>query len=463
MSIPSIATIRSSPKEIKATESYRMTMNLVSVTHTETEETTGKIEIKVPYDGNIHVNNQSTRDLSAQWRYGRLPTHSRALIGYLNLNNHAKTDLDVQYGLSLRNDVIPLDIGVKERGLRYLESLVEDKFEQYSEIKYTPDALPFSPISLKFFITDEILADQFTRAIMPKFNRHMTLGFDIVLSLSPTQMKTFADQTVELFDFRMDWISIPTTEQISASIKKLNSAGKNDLEDTAVFYDAESQQVVCPKIKLIKDAEKNQYSTTLTLQLPEPMDVYQEKIFTGTVQMRYPFLLSGLNLNYYKTNGEADDLKIKTETKLFIKFRINILKQFQNKQHVPSQLFQFPRVILNEDRIEDIKAILSEEQFKIIYQKPPYSHFKNRVELRAVRQEGVGVLKLRLLLNGQPTITERERAIPGDEKFVTLFPSGGFICRIQASLPKDNRSVVNLIHKLHTIMKERFQNVSILD
>ncbi|MEM7336590.1 MAG: hypothetical protein AAF490_31210 [Chloroflexota bacterium] len=464
MAIPPIATIRCSPKEIKATESYRMKMDLVSNIKTETIETSGKIEIKVPYDGNSYVTKRSTKDLSSQWQYKRLPRRSRALIGYLNLKDHTKTDLDVQYGLSLHNDVIPLDIALKERGLQYLEGLVEDKFEQVSEIKYLPNNLHASPLSLEFFISDEIYHDEFEQNDNPKLKNYLSIGFNFILASSPAQMKLFGDEGVELLDFRMDWMTVPTTERISAVLYAVNELGEVTKEETAVSYDAEAKQLVCAKLPLLKNEQKNQYHNTLMLQVPEPMAVYKDKLFSGTAQFKYPFLLSGLKLNYYQTNGQLksnDKLEIKKETRFFLEFRLGVRNYFKSKRYVPSQLFHFPRVLLTKTRVEDIKLILEDERFTNI--RPIPTKNRNAVKLYAEREEGMATLRLQMRLIGHQAMTEREKIIPGDEKFTTKFPTGGFKCHIKAELSQDYHTVVNVISRIHARMKQRFHHVTVID
>ena len=462
---PHLLTIRSSPKEIIATEFQHLLVDLTSSMEREVLSNHGEIEILIPFDGNRHVNSQTIDDINDQKEYSQLLRNTPALIGYLNLQQYEKTDLDAKYELSLSSDMLVIDLGIKEGPLKSTDDLTSDKYAQRTELRYTPNLPKPFPISIQFHVTDEIRQENFTKQRMPKFERYLNFGFIFECSLNPDLNEELGERPIQITRLGINWPIVPSVENINAALLNLKKQSKR-----TPLYDPDKGQLVFEDVELVFNHETQKHQSSLLLiHIPEPGELYNKNLLEGTIHLEFPALYSGLKLNYFQTNGKLDkEAHIQKCTKMFVEYKLDLLKSFREKTYTPSQLLQFPNVVLDQMRVLDVQTILRDEKFVAIKPSLEDIDWESRkplepIEITAKRPEGAGTLEILIVLQGRDSKTERERAIPGDEKFITEYDTGGLVCTIQGQLPIDSRTVVNLINKIHTMMKERFRHVSILD
>lgn len=476
---------RAKPEEIKIKETFTLQISDVLSLPDEDNHGRGKIEIKVPYDGKNSINETTLKDLKEQ-----IPLYSRLKnenvhIGYIGFHDYENTDLDEQYALSLRYNLLPLKLRLKDAPFSKFEDLKNDLVEQVTVVNYATAKLNSSPIYFKLVeVTDEYDLikvsskdpykffreswEEYGNKLV-SFNPSMTLTFVLAFDAPKHAHSLLAKHPPMIADMSIEWPVATTINHVRVVLES------NDNAELArdVKYDPRSQRVRWGKIPFYPQLQKNgnyQFVTPkIQMSVREPGELFNWKEMKGELLVKFSALYSGLRLSYFNAAGKQNnDVSPDYTTEMTVSFSFDLYKKLKEKIYTPYQVIKFPRVVLNRMRIDDIATLLRDERFDIISILDDFP--ENRVGkepinylILAKRDEGDKQLILVLDLEGVPSLTEREKEIPEGEKFKSTFGTGETTCRIRGWLPNDPQLIVQQINRIHALLKHRFEHVSVLD
>ncbi|MAT97312.1 MAG: hypothetical protein CL608_09235 [Anaerolineaceae bacterium] len=478
---------RANPEEIKVKETYTFHLKDAFTLLEENDPGQGKIEIHVPFDGKNCVNRITVKDLMEQIpSFERLKNES-IRIGYIGFHGYENTDLDEEYSLSLRHNFLPLILNLEDAVFSGADDLTKDIVEQVTIVNYSVSKLNYSPIFFEFVeVTDEY--DLFEASSknpdkffleswnefgnkLVSFDPSMTLTFKLAFDVPSHAKEILKKYPPEITDMSIDWPVATTINHVRVTVVDVTSDSKELTRD--VKYDARNQRVLWGNIPFQpKMQEKGVYefsTPSIQMTIREPGELFNWKELKGKVLVRFPTLFSGLRLSYFDAAGKcAEDVAPIYSTEMNINFSFDLFEKLKQKIYTPYQVIKFPKVILNRMRIDDIATLLRDERFDIISNLDAFP--ENRVGkevinflILAKRDEGDKQLILALDLEGAPSLTEREKEIPEGEKFKSTFGTGEITCRIRGWLPNDPQLIVQQINRIHTLLKHRFEHVSVLD
>lgn len=490
---PVIARVQ--PEKIKAKETYTLHTNYgVGLPPPGENSGSGKIEMKLPFDGKTSVNKTTLKDLRKQMRLEPVPEQSEARIGHLGFHDYGGSDLDELYGLSLQHDLLPMYLPLTGDALPTVDDLTADMVEQSATALYTPAPITKSPIRFESIsVSDE--HDYISEQTQPEFeqflkrwsrnrsklgsfrtslNLSFVLAFDVPRFLQPA----LAEERPILTDMCLTWPVPAAVSDIQVLLDPPASPtadfGFADHgEPRDVKYDPRQRQLRWGNIPFVatqkEDGSYKFVTPKIQLAAYKLGELHQQNQLCGELKVKLPLLYSGLKLSYFDAVGrQVEDAPIEYETEMNVKFQFNLLALWQQKVYSPYQVIKFPRVILNRQRVNDLVTILRAKRFVITADMTAFPD--NAVGDRPIsfvvgarRQEGDSQLTLVVELVGHPSVTTREKEIPEGEKFKSTFSTGETTCHLHGRITNDLQLVMRELTDIHMRLKERFRHVSILD
>ncbi|MBN2396482.1 MAG: hypothetical protein JXC36_08500 [Candidatus Atribacteria bacterium] len=478
---------RVNPQYIKITENYNYQADISANQYIEGYGSPiGKYEIPIPYDGEKYFTLQAIKDIEKQKKNAWEQNQLEARIGYISITNYSATDLDKQLSLFLQNNVIPLDIPVKnETKLSSPEVLTNDNFICNIKQDYTPSWPDSIPLQLTVSIFDEdILSelqmsgelenlsdDQMKRVVdsvaqQVGFKRSLIFSFNLILAL-PSVIGCANDKEPPILTrMSIEW-PVATSHRL---VKLIISENSKD-SDKPIIYDPERGVIEWGDIPFLAPNKKSEGTDLFTYQAPQmllfieqPGELYQQEFLKGEIEVKIPRLFSGLKIDNFLANGQKNNIEIKRETTLYTNMNIALEDCFERKTFSPYQHIQFEGVILNDMRMNDIKTLLEDQGFVADYRQ-----FKlgdqgiERYILRSYTTKELDTLRLWMLVEGTRSKTTRRKQIPGGQTYTTEVDTGYMTIYMRGELRGYSTDLVHSMNEIQKQLKERFRHVSTID
>lgn len=208
---------RAVPRIISLTETYTYDIEISGTPQLLTRGTpSGRIEIVTPFDGEKHFSKQAFEDVEKQLGNNSGQEQIMARIGHVSLTDYAHTDLEDKANLTLRYNVLPIDILVHSNGLEGFESLRDDRHACHITLDYTPNWPETHPFSINANIFDEdtikAIEDPEERedameklAQQALLEQSLFFDFDLLLSLPGRVGHTQDNEPPELARMAIEW------------------------------------------------------------------------------------------------------------------------------------------------------------------------------------------------------------------------------------------------------------------
>jgi hypothetical protein len=165
--------------------------------------------------------------------------------------------------------------------------------------------------------------------------------------------------------------------------------------------------------------------------------------------------------------------QIEMRTLIHVDFKLLAMQLFQRRYFSPYQHLQFPNIELNKMRLADIVLLLQDLRFEtnskqVILEdgeKPNTKQGNNPKQwlITGKRTEGARTLKLWIVTEGISSGTQREKEIPGKEKYTTSLATGSMKLYIRGQIEEDMDRIIRVINQIHEKLKERFQHVMVIE
>ena len=467
----SIIFARAQPSTIRLTEHYAYGVEISANPHTEVQAVpTGRIEIMLPYDGLTYFSKQALEDLERQmpqvWEHEQV----EARIGHIALTKDGFTDLDERYDLGLHYGVLPLDVPVQTPDLRGSNPLTDDRYACRIGFDYTLRSPQAIPLDLTARIFDEeaigalyeedgeklVSLNIMTEAMrQAQFSRGLVFEFRLQLPLPGRVGRVQDDEPPILEHMALEW---PVAT--SHSNVHLKVGGR----DKPVIYNPERGVLEWSHIPFIPPREKTEgtdlyiYHTPLiTLLVDQPGELDRREQLRGMARITIPRPFSGLRLAYFNARGGQSTVDLASQTTLSVDATLFVEDLFERKGFFPYHHLQFKDIVLDNARIHDVTTLLEERGFTILKQDDVGEHNgREHYFISATRQEGLGEMRLLLLIEGTYYSTTREKTLHGGEVHTRKEATGDLSIHLRGEFTHDSARLVGVMNEIQTLLRERF-------
>ena len=199
-------------------------------------------------------------------------------------------------------------------------------------------------------------------------------------------------------------------------------------------------------------------SQAMTLVIPQPGELYQEKSLDGQVKVTVNRLLSGLDARLYDATGTLrGHPRVEQQSRGRHRVRAYAGRRFCAAHLSPHQQLHFDEVIPDETRIDDIMMALKNLGFKVDDPWPDQGPEKRW--LFAERPEGPDMLRLVLYVEGKQHKSRRQRTVSGGTTYRTDLDSGELRIYAYGGLARNSHPVVQEMNALREALRERFDQL----
>lgn len=207
-------------------------------------------------------------------------------------------------------------------------------------------------------------------------------------------------------------------------------------------------------------------SPSMRLQISDPGEIRAIEQLGFRMVVELPgLLLSGAEMQYFLATGEPlDDPPFHKTSRLQIDGLLFPAQRFARRVLSPVRHLHFEGVLLEDIRIEDIKALLRDLGFRVTGdQRLPGSDSQLLHTLSACRDPGPEGIRLWFLARGNIGETTRKTEIQGGKTFTTIVSSGSMALDVRAELRGDQDKLTGVLNSIQVHLKERFKHVSALE
>lgn len=488
------------PKQIKIVEQYDYNATIATNSNIQPVNTPiGKIEIVVPYDGEIYFNLQALADIEEQvgdvWSQTK---QCNARIGYLAFSQANRTNIEEKAKLNLQNGVLPLDVPINGNEFKSKEHLIDTRNACLITQEYTPRFPQTIPLKIEVNVFDEdalqslqvsMLEGQFeeendieSRASLIErqegFDRRIFFQFQVYLALPMQVGKDPSSAPPILTRMAIEWPVAISNRAIDLlvpyGIQKRKGSNENELlvELKPATYIPERSVIQWGNMPLGVPQAKSPgtglywYSTPpMTFSVDQPGELYHKNVLKGEIEIQLSQLLSGLQLHHFNATGTKGETSIIQESLLHTNIEIDLSDHFDQKMFTPYQHLQFEGVILDSMRVTDIKTLLENFGFSRPTSKELKSDRPNtrRFIITATQKKELEELVLWMLVVGTRSQTTRQREVPGGQTFTTDVETGHTVIYMRGKLRGNSAELITVMNNIQRKLKQQFRHVSTID
>jgi hypothetical protein len=248
-------------------------------------------------------------------------------------------------------------------------------------------------------------------------------------------------------------------------------------EDVIVYYNPINACLEAKKIPLLlKDKELKpeegtglyNFQSKLMLYVDNPGSFYTQEQLSCEFKIKVPCIYSNLHLYYFDIYGGVDkNISAEINTTLQAKVTVLIEDRFKKRTFSPYHYLIFEGVLLDYERLMDIKELLVDNNFTdIVFDpKPEYLGFESRYTIVGFRMEGRSKLKLTMHIDGRKKDATRASQMNGDIRGETHTLSrevGHITIHVRGELEGDSHVLFNILNTIQENLKKKFHYVSAL-
>jgi hypothetical protein len=505
--IPVQARVRSA----EITEKYYVAQEIAKNPREEYgRESTGVIELAVPYDGYEFFPRQAREEIARRLATPPQPLDkaviaSLTLQDYENVKNlpHQRGSIQIEIPVA---DPPAADADGEPDGLGHLSA---DRWTRVITYDYTPeepDVLPaklriqlFDPDSLDLPDLDLEAVDLedknereriggLTGKITEKIRRQMSSRNPIILHIvacltvpkRPGQESLKSSPRVARMS--IGWPVITSLRAVGLQIgEQADNPGADIRYDRrAVRYNPATKCIEWENVRMLKKRgshpDVQEYETKpMLLTIQQPGDLYQQDTLKARAEIEIAgHLISGLTAQIGNADGLPQDYPQPADRPPILRTRVEVTAKlelddaFTTREFSPYQHLFFDEIIPDEMRIADIRTALRDQGFeefepwKVEQGSQSRSSGVSTVNwlLAAYRREGPHRMFLWISVEGRRFDTEREQtALGGGRKHTRTMESGDLSIFIWGTLPGDHVKLNRQMNALQATLRERYERV----
>jgi hypothetical protein len=454
-------------ERVKIEERYSYRQEISLNAHSEmVEQPTGKVEIKLPYDGYKYFTRKAYADITRI--LGRGHSEAVALVGHLAFSGYSHTDLDSLLDLEETYGSYPIRVPIQVDGNSGKPGeLIADRSTRIFSCDYRPqpDVVKVNPIYIHMDLLDpDSSGDSVRRGrdmtageIMQQvsFRPELLLRMTVLLHVPAEPEEDVPADVAKVAKVTVGWPTITSLRDLSLKVH-----GK----DHPVRYNPEGRCLEWSQVEMTSAPGSpagglhTYTSGAMELSIPQPGELYQEQNVQGSVEVKIDRLLSGVQARLFGPVGVMQrQRQPKLVTRVTTQFDLILDDAFAKRLLTTYQHLHFDEVVPTELRISDIKVALANRGFRVT-DLGPENNTQGRW-LRASRFEGADQMMLYLYVEGIPHRARRDSQVPGGVSYRSDLESGEIRIYVYGQLPRKSQSVTHEINALRRALRERFDHL----
>lgn len=475
---------RAIPQQVHLTETYSVEQEISrNPSIQQVGDGTGRIEIRVPYDGRGHFTRQAVADVERALGSGGGVGDRRATIGHLLLADHTKaTGLRGVMRPHNQAGLIPLSVpaATPDGSL----SLTGDRQTCVITYDYQPDQPPICPVDLTVHLDD---LDSLTGAFESEqtlvsqgrenpsrvierlrqeasFSSELLLRF--VVRISVPVKADYPRFTPVVKHMSVGWPTLTSLRSTKLSLTNLEHAAKEKFKAAHVRYNPVKGRLEWKDVPVRelpggpgREAGTRIFeSAEVLLQIGHPGELYKEDHLEVNAQVETPlYLMSGLEARLFDATGRSQARQPKLTTKLDIRTLVYPADIFAGRTFSPYQQFVFDDITPDEMRITDIVTSLRNSKFSV---DPPLAAQPDPAPtwlLLAQRSQGPDHLGLLIAVEGKRATLDREQLMAASVKISGSKETGQLKVSVLGTLPRDHKELTREMNALQQALRDRFR------
>jgi len=439
--------------------------------HSVRRDPIGHVEFVLPLDGEKYFTRQAYGDASRAYGQGA-DRDVEAIVGFLGLTGHEKTDLSSMLELDERH-AFPIRAALPQAtDAQQADPLLADRSQCVISRAYRPaqsvqvDA--FIEIDIEDPDTSEIPlrpanANDRT-AIMRQidFKPGLSLTMTVQLVVPTGLMDDAVPKVTGVF---VGWPTRTSLQSLQLEIAGAPHAFRYNPE-RAGGGGLEWQDVPMTAEQISKSdgGDRVFRSPRMVLSIPRPGELYRQERLSGEVEVTVDRLLSGTSARLFDSRGmRSQHPSLETRSVVTTEFSVLLEDAFARRTLSPSQQMHFDEVIPEEMRLDDIMTVLRIRGFEVEDLRLPGTTAPEADSMRrwlgARRAHGPYSMSILLYVEGTRYQTRRERQVHGGMKYETSVDSGELRIYAIGWLPRDSEPVVREMNALRQDLHERFDRL----
>jgi len=470
---------RAMPESVEAIETYVYEKNISKNPYLRaSREPTGRMEIKVPFDGYRTFPRQACDDIEHQRGAGSSLAGLQAKIGHLALTSFGRTNLKSVLNLSDRCGTVPLAIPLSGSGLESLDQFCDDRNACIVSFDYVPSPPELVPINIDLSLWDEeSLSSPNGELLVGSSSR----GSENLTVKVKTQEKFLRSLLLQI----TGWVFLPTaflpdesTPMIArmslrwptiTSLRGLHlfMGARNPENEVPIRYDPVTRCLEWFHVPLARAPKSEGTSSQvfnsqpMQLLIDHPGELYQQIALDGAMEVEVPGrLLSGLKVALFNSLGSrVTTVDTKLATKLRVEYKLVLNEAFARRILSPYQHLHFQEVVPDEMRITDLRNALIDRGFKVLQELSFPGGREPQHILWTERPEAPDPLRLTVLVAGIHQEAERQTQVEGGQTFTSKVQSGDLRIYVRGELRGNSQRLIQEMNAFQAALRVLFPQV----
>lgn len=427
----------------------------------------GHVKFVLPFDGEKYFTRQAYSDAMRACDRGA-DSNTGALVGFLGLTGHEKTDLSNMLGLEERH-AWPIVVQLPPaRDEHQVDALLADRSASVVSCDYRPTQSFSADVLIEINDPDTSDIPPEPPSVTERVHIMRQIDFKPGLSLSMTVQLIAPSGLTDGAAAKVAGVFIGWPTRTSLRSLELHIAGQAQSfrynPERAGGGGLEWRDVPMTAVPPPPGGEFRVFrSPPMILSIPRPGELYQQERLGGEVEVTIDRLLSGTHARLFDSTGkQCQHPRLETETIVATEFSVLLEDAFARRTLSPCQQMHFDEVIPDPMRLDDIMTALRTRGFRVDGPQPvttPPGADSEGWWLRAQRPHGPDQLEMLLYVEGTRYRTRRERQVAGGMKYDTSVDSGELRIYAYGWLPRDSRLVVREMNDLRRALHERFDHL----
>lgn len=479
---------RATPQKIKMTETYSVEQEISrSPAVQQPDDGTGRIEVRVPYDGRDYFTRQAVADVERVLGARGGAGEERATIGHLLLADHTNTT-GLRDVMRPHNQVglIPLSVPANTDGGGL--DLIGDRQACVITYDYQPHRPSIYPIEITVEMNDldsliGAFEDEQTLVargrenpswVIEKLRQKASFSSELLLTfvvkISVPVKQGFRGLNPVVKKMSVEWPTLTSLRSTKLHVEDFWQHGGERFGEAPVRYNPVQGRLEWRDVPVQElpggpgqEAGTQMFRSAMALlEIGHPGELFKEDRLEVNARVEIPhYLLSGLEAGLFDATGQRPARQPELTTRLDIRTQVYPADVFAKRTFSPYHQFMFDDIIPNESRVTDIINALRNAKFVVEELRPQTQQQQDPLAptwlLRAERNQGPDSLGLLVAVEGRRAILDREQIMDPSVKLKGSKESGQLKISVLGTLPRDHKELTREMNALQQALRDLFR------
>lgn len=475
---------RATPQKIKLTETYTVDQEISrNPTLQQADAGTGRVEVRVPYDGREYFTRQAVADVEAVLRARGGGGEQRVTIGHLLCADHTRT---AGLGNLMRPHnhagVVPLSILARTDGGDL--DLTGDRQACVITYEYLVHKPEIYRIDLTVEMDDlDSLMGAFGGAqtlmdlgrdnpswviekLRQKASFSSKLWLTLMVKVAIPVKEGYRGLNPIVKTMSVEWPTLTSLRSTKLHVEDFWKRSGQRFQKAPVRYNPVAGRLEWRNVPMQElpaapgqRADRKMFrSAIVLLEVGHPGELFKEDRLEVEARVEIPhYLLSGLEARLFDATGRSQARQPEMVTRLETCTQVYPADVFARRTFSPYQQFVFDDIIPDESRVTDIMTALRNAKFEV---EPPQAQPDPVAPtwlLRARRSQGPDTMGLLVAVEGRRAVLDREQIMDPSVKLKGSKESGQLKISVLGSLPGDHKELTREMNALQQALRDLFR------